>query len=242
MILQTIYAAKTVVLTVAVATVAGFNPISGFREDVEKIWRKMQKKVFGNSVDGLRFKKKLPVDRSNSVAQLDQLARLQNRRPSDVAVKLAKFKAIDRAAQESAETDDVYSPLWKPPKFDKNDPKYGRPREGSLTEQRGIAAGNHVAKEIIQLCEIIDENGSKNQDGTITITFGQLFSIYVYISDKVVGMLLRARKHGILTFEGEMLYQRQDEKVPITLIKSLDDVREAYAQSLDPAHCLKSLN
>lgn len=58
-----------------------------------------------------------------------------------MAVKLAKFRAIDAAAKEAALTDDVYSPYWKPPKFDKNDPSYGRPREGSLTEQRGIAAG-----------------------------------------------------------------------------------------------------
>jgi len=239
MIWQRIYAAKTVVLTVAIAAVSGYSPITGFREDVEKIWKKLKAKVFGPE---FLQRRKLVTDRSNSTSQLDQLARLQNRRPSDMAAKLAKFKAIDAAAQEAAETDDVYSPLWKPPKFDKNDPKYGRPREGSLTEQRGIAAGVHIAKEIIQLCEVIDENGSRNRDGTTTISFGKLFGIYVYISDKVVGMLLRARKHGILDFQGEMLYQRQDEHVQITLLKPLPEVREAYAQSMDPARVLKSFN
>lgn len=61
---------------------------------------------------------------------------------------------------------------------------------------------------------------------------------------QVVGMLLRARKHGIVAFDGEMLYQRQDEKVPITLLKPLAAVQEAYAQSMDPAKvlCMKSLN
>jgi len=240
MITQRIYAAKTVVLTIVVAAVSGFSPITGFREDVERIWKKMKEKVFGE--EGPPSRCKLPADRSSSTSQLDQLSRIQTRRPSEMSLKLAKFRAIDEAAKQAAVTDDVYSKAWKPPKFDKNDPNYGRPREGSLTEQRGIAAGMHVAKEIIQLCEVIDENGIRNKDGTVTISFGTLFGIYVYISDKVVGMLLRARKHGIVAFQGEMLYQRQDEKVPITLLKPLAQVREAYAQSMDPALCLKSLN
>jgi len=216
--MQRIYAAKTIVLTVAIAAVSGFNPVAGLREDVEKIWKKMKAK-FG--LEGPKRRLKLAAERSNSTSELDQLARVQTRRPSDMSLKLAKFKAIDAAAQQASETDDVYSPLWKPPKFDKKDPNYGRPREGSLTEQRGIAAGVHVAKEIITLCEVIDENGDKNNNGTVTISFGKLFGIYVYISDKVVGMLLRARKHGILDFQGEMLYQRQDEKVLITLLNGL---------------------
>ena len=33
------------------------------------------------------------------------------------------------------------------------------------------------------------------------------FQLYNAISDKVVGTLLRARKHGYVYFEGEMLYQ-----------------------------------
>lgn len=33
------------------------------------------------------------------------------------------------------------------------------------------------------------------------------FQIYTIISDKLVGMLLRARKHKILDFEGECLFQ-----------------------------------
>lgn len=33
------------------------------------------------------------------------------------------------------------------------------------------------------------------------------FQIYTVISDKLVGMLLRARKHKIVDFEGECLFQ-----------------------------------
>ena len=53
---------------------------------------------------------------------------------------MAKFANLDKKSKES-EIDDVFSPNWKPPKFDKNDPNYGRPKKGSLTEKRGIAAG-----------------------------------------------------------------------------------------------------
>lgn len=43
------------------------------------------------------------------------------------------------------------------------------------------------------------------------------------ISDKCVGILLRARKHGFVYFDGEMLYQRRDDNVIIKLIKSPPD-------------------
>ena len=39
-------------------------------------------------------------------------------------------------------------------------------------------------------------------------------------------MLLLARKHGFLDFEGEMLWQRQDDDVRIYLLVDLDDAKE----------------
>jgi hypothetical protein len=59
---------------------------------------------------------------------------------SDATESLAKFKKLD-ADQKLTQTDDVYNKNWTPPKFDKNAPDYGRPKAGSLTERRGIAAG-----------------------------------------------------------------------------------------------------
>lgn len=53
-----------------------------------------------------------------------------------------------------------------------------------------------------------------------------LLQIYNYISDKVVGILLRARKHKLLEFEGEMLYQRRDDDVPIFLLRPIKDIRQ----------------
>ncbi|XP_015793088.1 actin-binding Rho-activating protein [Tetranychus urticae] len=96
---------------------------------------------------------------------------------------------------------------------------YGRPAEGSKTLQRGLIAHSHVTKEVKYLCEIIRDSGVDAADGTTSITFGRLFKIYVAISDKVVGMLLRARKYGFVDFEGEMLYQGQDDNTIIRLIK-----------------------
>ncbi|XP_003373906.1 actin-binding Rho-activating protein [Trichinella spiralis] len=170
---------------------------------------------------------------------------------STMSVSLAKFQQMTLEAEKAAVKDDVFSPLWKPPKFDRHDPDYGRPKKGSLTEKRGIAAGivaihisNPINKQFYysqyasDLCELISEFGARNDDGTTTITFGKLFEIYVYVSDKVVGMLLRARRHKIVDFQGEMLYQRRDEDVPITLLRPIDQVRLLYSSTDDPSWCV----
>ena len=61
--------------------------------------------------------------------------------------------------------------------------------------------------------------GTENEDGTVSVTFGKLFDAYTRISDTLVGWLVRARKRGYVTFEGEMLYQGKDNDVIITRIK-----------------------
>uniref|UniRef100_A0A7N4NNE5 Actin-binding Rho-activating protein n=1 Tax=Sarcophilus harrisii TaxID=9305 RepID=A0A7N4NNE5_SARHA len=101
----------------------------------------------------------------------------------------------------------------------KGDPTYGRPPKGSKTEQRGKDAHVHVEKELEELCWILRNNGEKGADGNSRMTFKQLFERYATISNKVVGLLLRARKHGMVHFEGEMLWQGQDDDVIITLLR-----------------------
>ncbi|NXK29096.1 ABRA protein, partial [Arenaria interpres] len=100
----------------------------------------------------------------------------------------------------------------------RGDPSYGRPPEGSRTEQRGKDAHSHVGKEVEELCLVIRRTGEVGEDGRVSVTFGQLFETYVTISNKVVGILLRARKHGLVRFEGEMLWQGKDDDVVITLL------------------------
>lgn len=96
---------------------------------------------------------------------------------------------------------------------------YGKPPEGSKTEQRGKDAQSHICREVEELCTVIKEIGRSGEDnGKITVEFGTLFEHYVTISNKLVGVLLRARKQGLVHFEGEMLWQGRDDRVIITLL------------------------
>uniref|UniRef100_A0A452GTW3 Actin-binding Rho-activating protein n=1 Tax=Gopherus agassizii TaxID=38772 RepID=A0A452GTW3_9SAUR len=101
----------------------------------------------------------------------------------------------------------------------KGDKGYGRPKEGTKTAERARRAENHIHREIRDMCFIIATMARLRRDGKIQVTFGELFDRYVHISDKVVGILMRARKHGLVDFEGEMLWQGRDDHVIITLLK-----------------------
>ncbi|XP_074540239.1 actin-binding Rho-activating protein [Halichoeres trimaculatus] len=97
---------------------------------------------------------------------------------------------------------------------------YGRPLQGSMTEQRGKDAHTHISREVQELCEVIRDIGEpKEVDGKVAVKFGKLFERYVTISNKLVGVLLRARKQKLVDFEGEMLWQGKDDDVVITLLQ-----------------------
>ncbi|XP_004580734.3 actin-binding Rho-activating protein [Ochotona princeps] len=101
----------------------------------------------------------------------------------------------------------------------KGDEGYGRPKEGTKTAERAKRAEEHIYREIMDMCFIIRTMARHRRDGKIQVTFGELFDRYVRISDKVVGILMRARKHGLVDFEGEMLWQGRDDHVVITLLE-----------------------
>ncbi|CAK8687118.1 unnamed protein product [Clavelina lepadiformis] len=88
-----------------------------------------------------------------------------------------------------------------------------------LTAERGAKAKRHISKDIEVLCHIIEIMGKPDDNGNICTTFGELFERYTKISNKVVGTLLRARKYNLVDFAGEMLWQRQDDDVVITLLQ-----------------------
>lgn len=111
--------------------------------------------------------------------------------------------------------------------LNRDDPNYGTPVQGSKTDYRGKKAGELVSSEVRALCDMIWEFGEKNPDGTAWVKFGELFEIYTRISNKLVGMLIRARKHGLLKFEGEMLFQRRDDHVIIELLRPINEIRRA---------------
>uniref|UniRef100_A0A671TGZ3 Actin-binding Rho-activating protein n=1 Tax=Sparus aurata TaxID=8175 RepID=A0A671TGZ3_SPAAU len=99
----------------------------------------------------------------------------------------------------------------------KGDSGYGRPKEGSRTAERGDRAQKHIHREMEEMVWIIRDMGFKDKEGRTVISFGRLFDRYVKISDKVVGILLRCRKHKMVDFEGEMLWKGQDDHVIITV-------------------------
>ena len=91
-----------------------------------------------------------------------------------------------------------------------------------------MKANIQVFQEMIELCAIIQQEGRrvKGEPELSEITFGELFQIYVHINDKVVGLLLRARKHELLTFEGECLFQKFHDHVPIFLLRPYKQIKE----------------
>ncbi|XP_061461015.1 actin-binding Rho-activating protein [Rhineura floridana] len=101
----------------------------------------------------------------------------------------------------------------------KGDEGYGHPKEGTKTAERAKRAEDHIHREMKDMCFIIRTMAQHRRDGKIQVTFGDLFERYVRISDKVVGILMRARKHGMLDFEGEMLWQGRDDHVIVTLLE-----------------------
>ncbi|EFO98573.1 CRE-TAG-243 protein [Caenorhabditis remanei] len=154
---------------------------------------------------------------------------------------IRKFNAVAQANEETLKKN-PYSESYKIQQFDSRN--YGRPPPGSKTEARGIKAGVHVCREILFLCETIDSN-AEGEEPHKWVKFGKLFNIYSFYSDKVrdylilVGMLIRARKYGLVHFEGEMLYQRQDDEKLITMLMSLQEIRESLTASGDPANCIQ---
>uniref|UniRef100_A0A182PGX7 Costars domain-containing protein n=1 Tax=Anopheles epiroticus TaxID=199890 RepID=A0A182PGX7_9DIPT len=107
--------------------------------------------------------------------------------------------------------------------------EYGKPKAGSLTEYRGKKANIQVYQEMLELCQVIDGDGkpvSKKNPDIKMIYFGELFNIYTHINDKLVGLLLRARKHDLIQFEGECLFQRRDDHVPVYLTKPIAQIRD----------------
>lgn len=48
-----------------------------------------------------------------------------------------------------------------------------------------------------------------------------------------MGILLRARKHKLVEFEGEMLFQRRDDDVPIFLLKPIHEIRHDMEDKID---------
>jgi len=114
----------------------------------------------------------------------------------------------------------VWKGIDKRTRLTKADNKYGMVVEGTLTDKRGKKAKDFIAGNIVECCETIKSIGTLNPEtGLYEVSFGKMFRTYERINDKMVGLLIRARRHGLVDFPGEMLYQGQDNDVPIKLLK-----------------------
>ncbi|MFH4977525.1 hypothetical protein AB6A40_004234 [Gnathostoma spinigerum] len=158
------------------------------------------------------------------------------RRRSNAKNTIALFNKVAEMNSESLKKN-PFSESYSIQHFDKSADDYGRPKKGSKTEARGIKAGNHVQQEVLFLMETINEYARGEPPNRI-ITFGEIFTIYSNYSNKLVGMLLRARKYHLVDFEGEMLYQRQDESKEIRMLLPITEIRQRMAPSGDPVNCI----
>ena len=73
-------------------------------------------------------------------------------------------------------------------------------------------------KEIRKLIELIKQHGA-NKGGVWTISFGTLFAAAAQVMEAVSGTLKTAKKHKVVSFEAEILFQGQSDDVVITLLK-----------------------
>ncbi|XP_064502909.1 actin-binding Rho-activating protein [Pseudopipra pipra] len=189
---------------------------SGYGEAEEKL----EQEDSDREVTAVRIKRPVP----SLTSKLSEEARANSRR-KDSAVHSLKDKWQEWADQHiitqklNPFSEGFDHELAMSTRLHKGDEGYGRPKEGTKTAERAKRAEAHIHREIRDMCFIIESMARPRPDGKIQVTFGELFERYVRISDKVVGILMRARKHGLVDFEGEMLWQGRDDNVIITLLK-----------------------
>ena len=61
--------------------------------------------------------------------------------------------------------------------------------------------------------------------------FKDIFDIYQSISNKVVGILARARKNRLVHFEGETLFQGESDDTNVTLLRSVKEIEEHFKET-----------
>ena len=89
------------------------------------------------------------------------------------------------------------------------------------TLERGLKAHAHVEKEIQYLLDVISSMAKfDTEEGLFFVTFKAIFDRYVRISDKVVGILIRAKRRKLLKFESEMLWQGRDDAEKIYVLQN----------------------
>ena len=88
----------------------------------------------------------------------------------------------------------------------------------SLSAARAAEGAKWVDKEVKKLVNEIEKIGYKDEEGRWAVKFITLFEHYENVSDSLVGIMIRAKKRGLIEYVGEMLLQGKDNDVVITVI------------------------
>jgi len=81
------------------------------------------------------------------------------------------------------------------------------------------------------LCEIIYAHGERYDDGTAAIGFTWLFKVYNRAN--TVGILIKAKKHGLVFFDGEIVFasvRSEDDDEFVVLQKPIAEIRTAFKE------------
>ncbi|XP_072459385.1 actin-binding Rho-activating protein [Notamacropus eugenii] len=193
---------------------------SGYGGDSEERLEQEVHKQEGDHVTAARIKRPMPSQASRFAENLSSKAQRKYSPVNNMKGRWQKWADEHLQYQKlNPFSEEFDHELAMSTRLHKGDEGYGRPKEGTKTAERAKRAEEHIYREIMDLCFVIRTMAHHRQDGKIQVTFGELFDRYVRISDKVVGILMRARKHGLVHFEGEMLWQGRDDHVVITLLE-----------------------
>lgn len=86
-------------------------------------------------------------------------------------------------------------------------------------DQRARDAIAWTNKEVTKLIQEIVKHGRRNENGQVEITFGTLFDRTENVFEALSGTCKTAKKHGIVAYDGEHLWQGVHKHVSITLLK-----------------------
>jgi len=81
------------------------------------------------------------------------------------------------------------------------------------------------------LCEIIYAHGERYDDGTAAIGFTWLFKVFNRAN--TVGILIKAKKHGLVFFDGEIVFasvRSEDDDEFVVLQKPIAEIRAAFKE------------
>eukprot|EP00516_Mucochytrium_quahogii_P003374 CAMPEP_0203755104 /NCGR_PEP_ID=MMETSP0098-20131031/8609_1 /ASSEMBLY_ACC=CAM_ASM_000208 /TAXON_ID=96639 /ORGANISM=" , Strain NY0313808BC1" /LENGTH=952 /DNA_ID=CAMNT_0050646431 /DNA_START=469 /DNA_END=3327 /DNA_ORIENTATION=- len=96
---------------------------------------------------------------------------------------------------------------------------YGE-RKKAVKKQRAGEFDKNIESAISNLCSVIEENGRPDaaEGGVCTITFGELYKAYKDNTDKLVGLLMRAKKRKRIKYSGDFLFIGIHDSLKVTLM------------------------